>query len=353
MALTKKQWFLIALVSLIFLFFFLGWLAIEAVILSAGSSWLNAVVWIFLGIALLALVPFAFEERSFLMLVAVIAFVPSLFFVQAGIVWVGVILGVGFCGYSLILMREDIALNRLITVRKSMQYGASPLVFAFAVSIALFYYAHIQNESGEVLLQRLELERASHAVMTQALGYFNPEFKTMDTDKMTVDTFLITMQAGQNMSDLTLETPTDTSILETTGLTPTDPRAPLVLAQIKKGLAQNTTTFNTKQLVLVQSRNQLSKVVGMTLTGQEPIAAILSSIISQRVSSYFEPTMAQNGSSSVLSFILTLVLFLTLWSLGSIFGFVWRLLTAGLFFLACRFRILEIKTILVEKEVVA
>jgi hypothetical protein len=92
--------------------------------------------------------------------------------------------------------------------------------------------------------------------------------------------------------------------------------------------------------------------VGTPLSGQEHIADVLSQIIDQRIRTYFKPNETST-SASMLPFILSIILFVTLWSLGAMLMILWRFMTAGLFVLLCRLGIIEVQKVMIEQEVIA
>lgn len=233
-----------------------------------------------------------------------------------------------------------------------MQHGVGWIVFSFSLVIACFYYAQIRQASADDLLRRLSLDQASHAMLTRTLGLLNPEFKKANQENVTVDEFLLTLQKNQGMDgEMTMPTPSDAELLRSAGVASTDPRAPQVLGRIKDGLAKNDAALDPRRLFLEQGRERLSDIAGMPLNGQENIADVLSRIIDHRVRTYFQPDMV-DGHATILPFVLSVILFLTLWSLGSILGVVWRVLTAVMFAFLSRSGVIVIKKIPVEQEVI-
>lgn len=352
----KKQWYIGASLFVLTLFFTFGWIAIYQVIAvpQASSSWLLPIVWFSFGITSLCLLALSWGDKKMFALGASIAFLPALFFVHdvRFILFSCAFVGLSVIGLS--RMRYAMSLSVKIQVRRSMQYGISLIIFAFSLAIASFYYMQIRTASGDELLQKLSLDQASHVMLTRSLGLLNPEFKKVDQEKISVDAFLLTFQEDRPVEDNTVATlPSDNELLQMAGIKPTDPRAPQALSRMKKELEENSGSFDTSSLILEQSRKQLSEIAGRPLSGQEPIADVLSQIIDHRVRTYFQPNMVNGNNTSVLPFVLSVILFLTLWSLGAVLGIAWRLMTAGAFHLLRRLDIIEVKKVTVEQEVVS
>ncbi|MDD5084289.1 MAG: hypothetical protein PHT88_05185 [Candidatus Moranbacteria bacterium] len=347
-----KKWLFGALSSVMFLCFFFGWLAVNQNITTPeANGWLFPILLFSLGISTLCIIAFVSKEKPIVIGGALLAFLPSLFFVQDAkflpFLCVGIVLSI----VGLFSMRRDMGLNMHISIRRSIHHGIGWLIFSFSLVIASLYYMQIQHASGEELLQKLSLDQTSHAVLTQALGLMNPEFRKVNQENVTVDEFLLNFQKDQSTGDEEVPAPSDEELLQMAGIMPSDPRAPQALTQIKKSLKDSTGSINTKRLVLEQGRRQLSGIVGVPLSGNEPIADILSQVIDQRIRTYFRPDVA-NGSASVLPFVLSVILFVTLWSLGAFLGILWRYLAAAIFLALCSFGAIRIQRVMVEQEVI-
>lgn len=350
----KKQWLLGALFLSLAVTSFFGWYAIGQVIdaLQVNSSWLVAITWFSLSVSIVCLIALSFKQKMLSIAAALLLFVPGLFFIQDWIFLLFVCGGVLLCMMGLLRMRHAMTLHVTIHIRRSMQHGTSWIVLSLALVIASFYYMQIRDDSGDELLQMLSLDQTSHVLLNRALGMVNPEFKKANQENMTVDEFLMTFQKNQALGEVAMTTPPDEELLQMAGLTPSDPRSPQALTQIKSGIEKNTKAISPQKIILEQSRKQLSDTVGAPLSGQEHIADVLSQIIDQRIRTYFKPSEA-NNSTSILPFILSIILFVTLWSLGALLMILWRFMTAGLFALLCRLGVIEVQKVMIEQEVIA
>lgn len=353
MDMGKKERYIGTLSALTALCFSLGWIGIyQAIAVSKDGGWWLPIVWFSLGISLSCLAVLSSRWKFGPLAFSLIAFLPSLFFGwDIFFLLIGAV-GAALCFLGFVRMRDDLDSNIRIRIRRSMQHGLGWIVFSFSLVVASFYYNQIRSASGEDLLQRLSINQASHAMLTQALGLINPDFRKADQRQVTVDEFLLSFQdASSSKNETVVQEPSDEELLQMAGISASDPRAPQVLRQIRKGLEQNAVVVDTRTLVLRQSRTQLSDIAGVPLSGREPITDVLSGIVDQRLRSYFKPDTTE-GSATLLPFILSVFLFLTLWSLGAILSFFWRFLTAGAFALLRRWSVIEVKAVMVEQEVV-
>lgn len=351
---NKKQWYLGALFLLITVFSSLGWDVVARAISDPEMiGWSTPIFWFSIAISMMCLSAFS-SARGVLvpMIAAILVFIPGVMFVQNLFFVLVLIVGIGLSISGLLHMRDDLDSRLHISIRRSMQHGIGWIVFSLSLVITCFYYVQIQRASADELLQRLSLDRTSHVMLTQALGMMNPEFKKANQESVTVDEFLLTLQKNQVFDgDMVTSMPSDAELLQSAGVMPNDPKAPQVLGKIKDGLAKNVSMLDPQRIFLEQGRARLSSIAGVPLSGQENITDVLSQIIDHRVRTYFQPDML-DGHATILPFVLSVILFLTLWSLGSILGIVWRMLTAVMFALLSRFDVIMIKKISVEQEVV-
>lgn len=348
---SKKQYGIGALLLAILIAFSFGWKSVAYIIEEKGTiGWGIPMMWFSLGMALLSLMAFFTTKKSLIWLVSVLSFFPGIWFVVDPLFILGSMLGSGLCVAGILRIQQDMQSHMNIRAYRGIQNGSGWLTIAFSLTIALFYFVSVRSESGEVLLQRLSVGRVSDAVILKALGWMNPDFKVIDRKEVTVDEFLLSFQKKQTGDDSINNLPSDEDILRTAGITASDPRSPQVLARVKQGWSENAVVVHPQQLILEQSRKQLSDIAGETLTGNEPIAVVLSRIVEQRVQSTLQPTVAQ-GSGSMLAFLLALIVFLTLLSFGAILAIAWRAVATIFFVLLRRVGIIEVSKIMVEKEV--
>ena len=349
----KKQWLLGVLLLFLTGTSFWGWYTIGQIIdvSQVNSGWIGAIVWFSLSISFMCLIALSFTRKLFSIMASIFLLLPGLLFVQNLVFLLFICGGILLCMMGLLRMRHAMTLHVTIHIRRSMQHGTSWIVLSLALVVTSFYYMQIQNKSGDELLQMLSLDQASHTVLNRTLGLMNPEFKQANQNNMTVDEFLMTFQKNQAMNDIAIAVPSDTELLKMAGLTPSDPRSPQALIQIKNGIEKNNKAISPQKIILDQSRKQLSDTVGTPLSGQEYITDVLSQIIDQRIHTYFKPNETSN-SASMLPFILAIILFVTLWSLGSLLAILWRFMTASSFALLCRFGVINVQKVMVEQEII-
>lgn len=349
----KKNWLIGVLVGLVFVVFFFGWLSVYQMtsVVVLQSSWLIPIICFSLGVAMLCLIAFVSQEVRIINSGAFAAFLSSIIFVQDVWFLLFAILGAEFASVGLFRMQQDTKMHIQIRIRRSIQHGAGWIVFGLALTITSFYYTQIRYADSEALLQKLSLDSASHMMLTQSLGFLNPDFKKANQENVTVDEFLRALQKNQAVEMNSTNTLSDAELLRMANIEPSDPRSAQALVQIKRSLASEAVDINTQNLVIEQGRMRLSSITGLHLTGQEPIADVLSKIIDQRIRTYLDPSMTQR-SSSILPFVLSVILFVTLWSLGAVLSVVWRFATAAAFALLCRVGLVRVLTMMVEKEVI-
>jgi hypothetical protein len=208
------------------------------------------------------------------------------------------------------------------------------------------------------LMKQFEIRKSSERMVNQAMVMLNPDFKKIDDDNVTVDEFLETLQKSQadeqSSSEERVEPMSDEDLLTIAGIDPASPKAPIILSEIKKQMSkdQSGSSDSQQQLILNQSRKQFSTIIGQPLTGQEAIADVFSGFIEKSIWSYAQPKTNENSSSSTIAFVLSLLIFLSVVSIGSIAKIVWIFAVKLYFFILTRMHLVRVKKLSIEQEVI-
>jgi hypothetical protein len=256
-------------------------------------------------------------------LVALVAFFLSLYFVfiSGGIFWHSLIIFMGFlfASWGIGRIRQDLKLNIVIDLWKTLKTGSTFLIFAFSLIIASQYYWETKNTSLESALPKFKIDALSEKLTSKVLSSVNPDFKNLDEDNITVDQFIL--ETGKKQFE-----------------------EEAVLMKAGSGLYENS-----QALVLEEGRKQFSDLAGMKLSGQEKLSDVFSSIVNNRINSFIVPSFSENSNLPLLHLILAFILFLTVVSLGSFLSIFLIPLTKLIFFALRRNGLVEI--IKVQKEV--
>lgn len=314
---TKHPFFLGGLFLVLFLVSFFAWFTSDEVMTaSPGGGWTEPLLFFSLLLAFESLV-FVVVKSLRLRIVALFgAFLPSFLFVFEWMHVVVLTIGLALAWTGLYRMRSDVATRISIQLTRSLHLGM--LIVAVGVSLALssHYYFRIRSLSLEELLPRFRVEETSGDLAVRSLSVFHPELKQIQRDQMTVDEFLLTFQKSS----------------------------------IDPVLADPTLSEMERQLALEEARRQLSESVGQSLVGNEKVSDVLAQVMNRKMKVYFEPST--DTPFPLFPFILSLLLFLTLFSLSSFVQWVWIWLAAAIFALWARLGLVTIKKVTVQQEVI-
>jgi hypothetical protein len=106
-----------------------------------------------------------------------------------------------------------------------------------------------------------------------------------------------------------------------------------------------------KEKFLEAGRKQLSEATGEKITGQEKIGQVMSKIVNNKINEIISPALF-NGNKEVLAGFLAVLLFLTIWPLGSILAVFLVMLADGIFWILRKMKLIEMEIISVKKEII-
>ena len=302
----------IILASLAMLLACLSWWSVGRAIQSANSfTWATAVSCFSLLFIVLSLSMVLIREILSVELLLIGVAAASFFFVFVFWQLAFVLLGLVFLFWGMKRVRRDMELNVKIDLWKSLQMGRSLLIIGFAIVITSQYYFTIQKADGPKIVPHFETGSLVGTLSTKIMAFVNPDFKALQQNGITVDEFILQTQQNQ------------------TGNVPgayTD-------------------------LVLQQGRAQLSQMTGENLNGSEKMSDVFSGFIDKKIDDYFSPSVENPNASKALPFIMSAILFFTIWPIGS-FVSIFLILIAWLIFLVfVRLGFVTIRKIPVEMEV--
>ena len=93
-------------------------------------------------------------------------------------------------------------------------------------------------------------------------------------------------------------------------------------------------------------------MVGQNITGNEKIADVFAGLIDKKINDFFQPKITGDLHSSLYSYIVAVILFLTIWPLGTIMAFLWFLIVILVFKIFVYTGLVEIKTVTVQREMI-
>jgi CRISPR/Cas system CSM-associated protein Csm2 small subunit len=338
----------------------LAWSSVAQIISVMGaSSWLFSIAFFALFLTFICLDIALFKDGVFLELLLLGCLLVGVIFTASWWHVLGVFLG----GYFLFLasqkIRRDFELNVKIDFLKSLRTGKIMLILAISLVISMQYFAMISRVEGQILIPRMELGGISSKVAFKILAAADPSFKALENENITVDEFILENQknqsADQGVGALSLNVNQIVEQELDRQNVPAENREQVrQQANEKIRTLSSQVTKEEQALFLAESRRQLALLVGREVSGSENISEIFSEMISKKIESVLTPSVIgkQQGSSS-LAWVLAVILFFTVFSIGSLLSVIVFLLSWAIFLIFVRAGWVQIKTVTVEKEILA
>jgi hypothetical protein len=228
---------------------------------------------------------------------------------------------------------------------------------ALALLISSQYFFMINSVNGQKFVPKLDFSSVTSKLIQPILVMLNPNFKSMQKDGLTVDQFIIQSQKENTADALSDKSYAEEMIDQQIPKNlPSDQQAMLkqrALQQVSD--SQDQLLQKNNELVLQEGHKQLSQMVGHDVVGDEKISDVFAGLIDKKINDFFQPKIGGNSqaSSPVYSYILTAILFLTIFPLSSILSRLWFVAIFLIFKLFIRFGLVEIKIVTVQREMIA
>lgn len=249
-------------------------------------------------------------------------------------------------------IRKDLDLNIKIDLWKSLFVGKFRIVIALALVISSQYFFFISKTNGQKNIPKFDTSSITSKIVEPILEIIYPDFKKVQKDGLTVDQFIFENQKNSEInSTVDTETIIDQQIPADLPVKQKEALKQQALEQIADSKSQLSEKNN--ELVLQEGRKQLSQMIGKDVVGNEKIADIFSGLIDKKINDYFQPQIGDDAPSNMLSYIVAIILFLTIWPIGSMLGIIWFIIVIIVFKILLKFGLVEVKTVTVEREMIA
>ncbi len=312
----KKQILSYVLLSLIALLAFFSWREVSnSIIDSQQGNWFLPTIWfsfffifLFLGIFLI---------KNFYLLIEILSLsvFSSFLFTFSVYHLVICLLGLIFSIMGARRVREDLAAGVKINIWRSARMGRNFLILGISLIIAGQYYFQVKKLPEEKLFFQIQInEELSNAVVNKIVPLIFPDLRKIKDENLTVDQFIL---------------------------------------KTRKNQALNESDWINQPLILYEGRRQLSEIAGKELQGNEKMSEVFAEIFNKKIWEFLGPKSYRSENFSFLPAMLALVLFLTVFSLGSFLAPFWVALTAVIFWLIRKLGWVEINKITVEQEIIS
>lgn len=316
--------------------FFAFWSVERAVRVPEASVWLAPIVWFSLLFMILCLNILLMKNKTHICATLLLALLPSLIFSPNFWQFLVILFGFLLLLAARARIRGDIEYGKKIKPGRSLRFGKSYIFLALALVISGQYYFLVKDEPAQKFIPDFKVDSITDYLTPKILSAVSPDLSASVDGEMTVDQFIIQMQKSQ--MDKAGYGPEKLSKL------PAGERA-----AIQKQI--DAETGSNQDTLLGEGRKKFADLAGRPVSGSEKFSAILSEIINSKVNSYFKPGNISTGNLLVAP-IITLVLFLTIWSLGSFLGIILVPITAGIFWILVQAKLILISKVPTEAEVI-
>lgn len=323
--------------------------------ISGADAWIFSIIFFSLFIIAMCLAAILVSQEIALEIVVAITFLLSLIFTFS--LWY---LGILLLAIILILsglreIKKDLDLNINIDLWKSLYTGKFKIVLALAILISSQYFFMTNSLEKQKPVPKLDFSSITSKMIEPILSVINPNFKPKQNEDLTVDQFIIQSQQDNEGNDLLNQIVPDEIIEQQMPKNLPPEKREELKNETRKQLADSGAQIMQKnnELILQQGRQQLSQMTGREVTGNEKIADVFARLIDTKINDFFQPKIKGDSQSSFYSYVVSAVLFLTIWPLGSVMAVLWFIIVMLIFKILVYFKWVEIKRITVEKEVIA
>lgn len=321
MKFTRREIFGIFLVLIIGILSLGSWQIFFAAVMTPGVSdvW-QPVLWFSVLAVFFFLGTVTWSHLILRISGAVLIFLPGLFFVRNWEYIVAGIVATFFIFWSSLAIARETEECVHFHFFKSVRAGQFLFVVGLSLVISSGYYVFLKDAVWEELVPRFRIGEGMTGIIFKVAGTVNPSFAKLSEGSTTVDEFLLSFeQSGlgeENQSQAGLEKKVDSN-----NTMNTFPQA----GQYFNG--QNPTLFSgmnqeqiAQNLFLESGREQVATLVGRPVAGNEKISDLFSLALQDKLITILSGgKTAQHIPSQAIPFFLSLLLFLTLLSIVSIF----------------------------------
>lgn len=314
---------LIVLFAVAFVAYFGFSSIMDAVLVDGASVFLAPIAWFFLVLTLFSVGAVVWRERSYQIIGSGVLVLPSFFFaptlVHAAIV---VLAGLLIFG-GLIRIGHELTSRLRFSLYRSVFIGLSQIVFACSLVISSQYYAHIEPLPWNQLVPSFDLAEGTGAWLLRIAGTFSPSLASLQNRDLSVDEFLTELRPA----------------VEVGGATET----------VSNGIGEAV-----RQAEILRSKFELSRLLGREVGGSESMNEILSEVLRKKIVAFVSGNTPDATTNAVpfLPFFLAILLFFTIYPLGSLLAPLSLSLSVVFFVFLTRAGFIVIKRIPAEQEVI-
>ncbi|MDP2837899.1 MAG: hypothetical protein Q8O53_01305 [Candidatus Moranbacteria bacterium] len=306
------------------------------------STFLQTVAWFSLLGTIFFLGSVVWKELTLRVLGVLALVLPSLLFVHT-LYHIGlVILSALLVLWGVSQVQGEIRDRLTFHFFRNVRAGLFWYIFGLSLVLASVYFASIERESWEELVTRFSIGEGTATVVFKSAAYLYPTWKNLIDEGLTVDGFLLSLEQEEAPAGITFPQVQDISMNEVLAMP--------AFGDYLKQVAPDGGVLS-QELYLRSSRDQIARLVGRDVRGDEKIADVFSLAIQHKIIAVLsDQEVLRHISPTIVPFILAILLFLTLLPFGSLVGLLWMALSYLLFRSALFFGWLKLEPVEREQE---
>ncbi|MFZ1654556.1 MAG: hypothetical protein WBO92_01020 [Candidatus Moraniibacteriota bacterium] len=293
----------------------------DAVLVEGASVFVAPAAWFFIALILFAIGALVWRERAYQLVASVVLVAPSFFFTPT-LVHAAVILIASLSLFiGLLHVSRELGARVRLSLYRSVAVGMSPIILAVSLVISSQYYAHINTLAWDQLVPSFDLAEGSGAWLLRIAGTLSPSLATLQDRNLSVDTFLSELRPAIEVGG-----PEET---------------------LSNGVGEAV-----RQAELIRSKMELSRLLGRSVSGDESMNSILSEALRKKTVAFVSGDATDAAKVPFLPFFLSILLFFTVFPIGSLLAPPALSLATVIFAFLVRSGFVTLKHVTVEQDVI-
>jgi hypothetical protein len=336
-----------------------GWTLLHRAIVNPGiADWIIPGIFFSLTFVFWILSVILLKKANYLWILYFFSLMPSFFFTFE--FWHLLAIGTSL----VLLFWASVRINRelgaavKVNLWRSVRLGRVIMVLSLALAISSQYYFEIQKSGVHRKIPQFNIGTSNGKIISKITSIFYPGVDISKDQTITVDQLI--MQSQQSSGEYTFDDQGEVNtrgdvekmIEEQLGVNiPDDQKQELINSYYAQNQALSE---KNNELILLEGRKQISDLVGMEVRGDEKVADIFSQMINKKIEDFlnFNVDSDSKGDLAYLPIVLTIILFLSVLSLGSFLAPLWVLCAQIFFWLMVKMKWVKISKVMVEQEII-
>lgn len=262
-------------------------------------------------------------------------------------------------------IKVDIKDSIKINLLKSLPRGSFLIVVGITLVITSQYFLSIKGIDSSKITPNISRTENTINLLNFILPWVNPQFKEVKSEEMNIDNFL-----GDIYETMALKIENEKSSsfdFEDKNIQVDEARKKIETElgrKLTEDEARQFDSLNSGQSISIQSaspqikesivsewKKELSKSAGFEIHGEEKVADVFVSIVNYKINDFFEPNV-ENSKSEIIPIIFSIILFLSLLSMGTFISRFWIFIAFVIFWLLKKAKIIQIDRQMKEVEII-